>query len=238
MRLLRPSLSLAPALLLFAALATHRGSAQDIFVTPVANAPFSAVVNIQNSHLQPDGSVLALKSMRQIARDVHGRIHNESRALTPASDASTAPLIRIHLYDPQTRISTYLNPRKKTFWTETVNHPPSTVPPTIRYAAPGDGVPQNDFAKQEDLGVREMDGLSVRGVRETQTIPADDTGKEIVITDEFWYSEDLRINLMIRHSDPRTGSVTMTVSQVSRTEPDPALFQIPDDYQTAKAARN
>jgi len=69
----------------------------------------------------------------------------------------------------------------------------------------------------------------VYGVRESQTIPAEKsgTGKEVVTSDEYWYSADLRINMLIKHSDPRTGAVTMTVTQVKRSEPDPALLEIP-----------
>ena len=66
-----------------------------------------------------------------------------------------------------------------------------------------------------------------------QTIPAQDNGKQIVVTDEYWYSDDLRINLMIKHNDPRTGSATLTVTQVGRTEPDAALFEIPSNYKRA-----
>ncbi len=45
-----------------------------------------------------------------------------------------------------------------------------------------------------------MEGLLVHGVREVQTIPADNsgTGKEMLISDEYWYSDDLRINLVIK----------------------------------------
>jgi hypothetical protein len=145
----------------------------------------------------------------------------------------------VHLYDPQTRTSTYLDPQKKTFWTEMTNHPPSTEPPTLRFASPPGGGPQNEFAKEEDLGIREMEGVSAHGVRQTQTIPAESsgTGADIVITDEYWYSADLRINLMIKHSDPRTGSVTMTVTQIARTEPDPAMFEIPEGYKLPGARR-
>ncbi|MGB6385957.1 MAG: hypothetical protein WBD25_04880 [Terriglobales bacterium] len=215
-------------------------SAQDIFVTPIPNAPFSGVVNVERSRVQDDGSIINFKTIRDISRDGRGRIHNEARVLVPVSDNKTPRVVRIHLYDPQTRISTILNPAERTFWTETVNHPPSTAPPALRYASPtGDGLPQNEFTKEEDLGIQEMEGLAVRGVRESQVIPDENsgTGKEIVITDEYWYSDDLRINLMIRHSDPRRGTVTMTVAQVVRTEPDPSLFQIPDGYKPAPARR-
>jgi hypothetical protein len=93
--------------------------------------------------------------------------------------------------------------------------------------------PKSEFTKEEDLGIKDMESLPVHGVRESQTIPAESsgTGKEIIVTDEYWYSEDLRINLMIKHSDPRTGTVTRTVTQITRTEPDPAFFEIPEGYK-------
>lgn len=94
-------------------------------------------------------------------------------------------------------------------------------------------LPASEFTKQEDLGMSEMEGVSVHGVRQTQTIPAktSGTGKDVVVTDEYWYSEELRINMQIKHNDPRMGSVTMTVMGVSREEPSPALFQIPQEYK-------
>jgi len=42
--------------------------AQDIFVTPIANAPFTAVVQVERSSVRPDGSLQAAKTLRQIAR--------------------------------------------------------------------------------------------------------------------------------------------------------------------------
>jgi hypothetical protein len=220
--------------LLFFAAGALRASAQvDVFVTPIPNAPFSGVVRVERSFVQPDGSVANLKSMRDISRDSRGRIHNEARAMVPVSSTETPRVTRIHLYDPQTRISTTLDSKERTFRTMTLNHPPATVPPSVRYGSPSDnGLPQNEFTKEEDLGVNEMQGLPVHGVREFQTIPGEN--KEIVITDEYWYSQDLRINMMIKHDDPREGKVTLTVTQVTRTEPDPALFEIPEGFKPAR----
>jgi hypothetical protein len=220
--------------LLAVAIATPAAAAQDIFVTPIPNVPFSGVVNVERSYVRPDGSIVIFKTIREIDRDSRGRIHNESRVFVPVSDTNTPPVVRIHLYDPQTRISTILNPRERTFWTQTVNNPPPTVPPAPRYAsAIQQGLPQNEFTREEDLGVHEFEGLLAHGFRETQTLPG--TGEETVITDEYWYSDELRINLMIKHSDPRTGTVTLTVTQVARIEPAPSLFEIPDGYKPATA---
>jgi hypothetical protein len=212
----------------------------DIFVTPIPNAPFSGIVQVQRSVVQPDGSVQDFKTTREIGRDSQGRIYNELRTLVPLSFVGTPQLLGVHLYDPQTRTSTRLDPNAHIFWTGTVNRPPETVPPALLYASPtGTNLPQHQFVKQEDLGVHEIDGVSAHGVRVSQSIPAESsgTGKEILTTDEYWYSEDLRINLILRHSDPRTGSVTMSVTKIQRTDPDPSRFQIPEGYKPAPFAR-
>ncbi len=198
----------------------------DIFVTPVPNAPFSALVEVERTIVQQNGAVTHLKTLRNIGRDGHGRIYTESRLLLPVASTASPRLLGMHLYDPQTRVSTMLDAQQKTFWTATVNRPPATQPP-------GSNLPPSEFTKQEDLGIRQIDGLAAHGMRETQAIPADDSGKEIVTTDESWYSEDLRINLVIKHDDPRHGSVAMTVTNMKIGEPDPALFRVPDGYVPA-----
>lgn len=206
----------------------------DIFVTPVPHAPFHGVVKVERTIVQPDGSVLQLKTRREIGRDSRGRIRNESRSMVPFSSNQEPQIVRIHLFDPETRTSIMLDPQARTFSSMTVNHPPATVPPRLIYASPtGSALPPNEFTKEEDLGIREMEGGSVHGVREIQTIPAASSGagKDIVVTDEYWYSDDLRINMEIVHNDPRTRSVTMMVTQVTRTEPDAALFEIPEGYK-------
>lgn len=199
-------------------------------MTPVANAPFSVVVYVERSDLRPDGTVLQLKSTQEVARDTQGRIHNEFRTLVPASSNGTPQLVNIHLYDPQTRVSTEVNVRSRTFWTVTMNHPPSTEPPSIRFAAPDGNAPPNDFTQQEDLGVHEIEGVPAHGIREVQKVTDPNDGKEVVITDEYWYSQDLRINLLVKHNDPRHGTTTLTVAHIVRTEPDPALFEVPEGY--------
>ena len=222
-------------ILLAAAIVAPAAAAQDIFVTPIPNVPFSGVVEVERSNVLHDGSIASYHTVREIDRDNRGRIHNEMRALVPADDPQTPPVIRVHLYDPQTRVSTMIVPDKRIFWTDTVNNPPSTVPPSPRYgSAIQQGLPQNDFTREEDLGVREFGGLASHGFRETQTIPSEDgSGKRTVVVDEYWYSDELRINLMVKHSDPRTGTVTLTVAHVVRAEPDPSAFAIPEGYKLA-----
>jgi len=226
---------LLTALFLFPALPV---SAQDIFVTPIPGVPFSAVVTVERSRIQPDGSVVALTTVRNIGRDSLGRIHNETRMLLPKASTQDRQLIRVHLYDPQTRISTIIDPQEHTYARRIVNHPPSVLPPAVLSATPsGTSLPANEFTKQEDLGIRDIEGLPAHGIRETQLIPAGASGKQVAVTDEYWYSDDLRLNLMIEHRDPRREMVVMKVSQITRNEPNPALFSIPEGYERARSQK-
>lgn len=214
-------------------LTTASALAQDVFVTPIPNVPFSGSIDVERSFVQRDGSIVNFKTIRGIGRDNEGRIYNETRELMPVSKTAAPRTLSIHLYDPQTRVSTMLYPQNKTFRSFTVNRPPATEPPALLDASStGNSLPPSQFTKEEDLGTREMEGVPVHGVRETQTVPAGNSGngQEIVVTDEYWYSDDLRINMVIKHRDPRAGSVTMTVSHIVRSEPDPSSFTIPDGY--------
>jgi TonB family protein len=205
-----------------------------IFLTPVPNAPFTGVIVVERTTVPGNsGPVLNLKSVRDVARDSQGRVYNVFRGLIPASQSGAPPVIRIHFYDPQTRSYTYLYPQQKTYTTGTVNHPPAAEPADMIASPAGNSAPLNQFTKQEDLGTQSRNGVSAHGVREIQTIPASssNTGNELVLTDEYWYSEELHMNVVVKHDDPRTGSVTMTLTQVTRTDPDPSLFRIPDDYK-------
>ena len=211
-------------------------STSGIFITPVPDAPFTGVIKVDRTIVRPDGKVESLRTIRDTARDSRGRIYNVFRALVPADFAGTPPTIRVHFYDPQTRNYTYLYPNQHTYTTGTVNHPPAAEPADLIASPAGNSVPLNQFTKQEDLGTRSIEGITAHGVRETQTIPNGSTGSDVVLTDEYWYSDELHMNVMVKHSDPRTGSVTMTLTQATRTDPDPSLFQIPEGYKPAGSA--
>jgi hypothetical protein len=87
-------------------------------------------------------------------------------------------------------------------------------------------------AKTEKLEARSFDGVQAEGTRTTITIPAGEIGNEqpIQIVDEHWYSPDLQVVVMTRHSDPRYGETTYRLTNISRAEPAATLFQVPSDY--------
>ena len=86
--------------------------------------------------------------------------------------------------------------------------------------------------KTEKLEARNFDGVQAEGTRITTTIPAGDIGNDqpIQIVNERWYSPELQVIVMTRHSDPRFGETTYRLTNIQRAEPSPALFQVPPDY--------
>jgi hypothetical protein len=87
--------------------------------------------------------------------------------------------------------------------------------------------------KKEDLGTQTIEGVAANGTRTTFTIPAGQIGNEgpIDIVDERWFSKDLQVTVMTRHSDPRSGETLYRLTNINRTEPDHSLFEVPSDYQ-------
>jgi hypothetical protein len=231
---MRRLISLPVLLFVIAAVSSTQAQNPDIFVTPIPANPFTGTVNVQRSFVQKDGQIVKSKTAREIGRDSRGRIFNEMRTLVPAASNQSPEVVGVHIYDPETRVNIMVNDRQHTFRKGTSNRPPETVPPSFLSASSGlNTLPQNQFTKEEDLGNKVIEGLTVHGVRQSQTIPAENGGKSVVITDEYWYSEDLRINLVLKHNDPRTGGVAMTVTGIKRSEPDPARFEIPAGYNPA-----
>lgn len=90
----------------------------------------------------------------------------------------------------------------------------------------------NTNEKKEDLGRQIIEGVEAEGTRTTVTIPAGDIGNErpIEIVSERWYSPELQLMVMTRHSDPRTGETTYRLTNINRTEPARSLFEVPPDY--------
>jgi len=87
-------------------------------------------------------------------------------------------------------------------------------------------------AKRESLGQKIIDGVQAEGTRTTTVIPAGAIGnqQEITVVSEQWFSPDLEILLMTKHSDPRTGETSYTLSGIVRAEPAAGTFDVPGDY--------
>jgi hypothetical protein len=87
--------------------------------------------------------------------------------------------------------------------------------------------------KTEDLGKRTIEGVECTGTRSTTTIAAGQVGneREIVMITETWRSDELGLDLLRIHSDPRFGVTTYRVTRLERTEQPRSLFEPPANYK-------
>lgn len=85
---------------------------------------------------------------------------------------------------------------------------------------------------KEQLGKQMIEGVEAEGTRTTVTIPAGEIGNErpIEIVSERWYSPELQLVVMTRHSDPRSGETTYKLTNINRTEPAKSLFEVPPGF--------
>ncbi len=194
-----------------------------IVVPPISGEPFFATALIENQQILPDGSLRTVRNVNLIGRDSRGRTHGEMRPWVPESFQGMPPLNEVHIFDPQTRLKTIYEPATH-IARLMPSEPPKTVsPPTS----------SNPLVKIEDLGSTTIENIDVKGTRRTLTIPAEanGTGAALTVVDEYWYSEDLHLNLLLRHNDPRTGLETIALSDIKREEPAPEFFEVPEGYK-------
>ncbi len=92
---------------------------------------------------------------------------------------------------------------------------------------------------QEDLGTRNIEGVTARGTRLTMTIPAGEVGNEraIQVVTESWYSGEIKATVLVKHSDPRVGETTTSLGNLRLGEPSKTLFEPPADYRVEEYAK-
>ena len=112
-----------------------------------------------------------------------------------------------------------------------------TEPASVPHAAFSGASPTaagQSSAKTEELGSKSIQGLTVTGVRTTRVnswVVGGDV-KTFKATTETWTSPELGIIVQSENTDSMgTRSVTKLVN-LTRTEPDAALFQVPSGYTT------
>jgi hypothetical protein len=90
----------------------------------------------------------------------------------------------------------------------------------------------NGETRQESLGTQTIEGVEAEGSRIVYTIQAGAIGNDRIIEVVFerWYSPELHLVIMAKHTDPRSGETVYRLTNINRSNPDPSLFEIPDGY--------
>jgi hypothetical protein len=234
--------------------AATMGQAGEAVVTPlnrgnaVIGEPYSAHTETETTQTLSDGTTITRKlNARNSFRDSQGRTRTELYGSPMSGPGDTDQVLSILIYDPTTGEGYALNVRDHT--AREMGRPRAIIsgtgdlpaaitsvnPGAIPRLAPGaDGSPGRVRPKSttEDLGTQEMEGLTVKGWRTTFEYPTGSMGNDrpFRVVTERWVSNDLRIIVMSKRADPRTGESITQLTNLDRSEPDASLFQVPEDY--------
>lgn len=205
---------------------------ESIYIPPLLNAPFTAVVHTEWSRPIPGGGSYTLVNQRRVARDTRGRIYEERWLLAPKDTDIKSQMNVIQIADPiaHTLYNCFIFQRRCLL--ETYSESAAAIyAPAIGTTGP---LPKtNGFSTHEDLGIRDVEGVETHGTRDTVTLNPGVFGNDrpLVSTREFWHAAKLGINLRSILDDPRTGKQTFTVTDVSSSEPDIKIYDIPEGFE-------
>ncbi len=218
----------------------------------ITGAPYSGVEVRDTQQVLPNGNVITNHSQSNVARDSSGRTRVETTlpAHGPAGSGAT-PTTIVNIHDPVAGVMRTLNPQNKTSREVSIHPGPgrgANGNPAGRPQGRAAGnstsaatrTPRTDpNTVTENLGMQTVNGVQATGTRVTRTIPAGQIGnaQPIQIVHETWLSADLKVPVMVKISDPRSGTTVTQLTNVTRAEPDPALFQTPSDYTVTKGGR-
>jgi len=203
----------------------------------IKGAPFSGDLVTESTQTLADGNRIRQSSTAHLVRDSEGRTRREvSLAGLGALAAGGNAQQVIFINDPVAGANYGLDPLHKTAnkspWAETASGARS---PAAAREARRERLGETGYrtAKIEALGGATLEGLQTQGTRTTVTIAAGAIGNAapIQVVTERWYSPDLRMPVLIRRSDPRSGETVTRLINVSRSEPSPSLFQVPPDFK-------
>lgn len=207
---------------------------QSIYIPPLLDAPFTAVVHTEWAKPIPGGGSFTLVNQRRVARDSRGRIYEERWLLVPKNGQVKSQMNVVQIADPKTHklYNCFTLQQPHRCYLQTFTEPATAVyKPAIATTGP---LPNNTgFTTHEDLGIRTIEGIDTQGTRDTTTLNVGVFGNDrpIISTREFWHASQLGINLLSQLDDPRTGNQTFTLTDISFSEPDIQLFELPDGFE-------
>ncbi|HWC16169.1 MAG TPA: hypothetical protein VG498_04115 [Terriglobales bacterium] len=204
----------------------------------VKGAPYTATAVTEATQVLADGNRIVNKTSAFLARDSEGRTRREETM----SNAGPLPLDgakMIFINDPTTGSEYILNQFEKT--ADVMKHEGKVISLEQKHVftakSGNSGTPpfpkEIGETKSQSLGTEVVEGLNCDHLLTTQTIPAGAIGNErpLVITSETWAAPDLHLLVMRKHNDPRFGETVYKLTNITRGEPDPTLFQIPSNFK-------
>lgn len=217
---------------------------------PVIGQPYSAERIHENVQTLADGTHINQHStFEKVFRDSSGRERLERDVMAmPMNNDPGVPVVEItdpisayrYVLDDTNKVAHRIQLQTRKVPSAAVRSetgPPGVLGgiigalPTAAPPGPRDG--ERPAFAHEDLGTQTIEGVLSHGRKTTMTYPIGFQGNDrpIVVTSELWMAEDLKVMVLSKHNDPRSGESTTQLTNISRTEPDPALFQPPAEYK-------
>lgn len=201
----------------------------------VTGAPFSAVATSEFTQTLTDGTQvtghITRTTQMKIYRDSQGRVRRDVTISTPSGQTRTFTVIN----DPTTSPATQylLQPDKMIAYVHKMRGAPENAGP----GGPGKGAhgPWKGNAganvATKSLGTQMMpatSGVNAEGTQFTRTIQIGNN--QVTVTSERWVSSGLQIVMMAKHSDPRFGTSSYTITSLQQQDQPASLFTVPAGY--------
>jgi hypothetical protein len=211
------------------------GLPRDLMAAPVMGEPFSAMWTNEIVRTLADGTKVTNHGHHFVARDSAGRERLELR-LAPANNGK-----------PERKLVFVMDPVAHTLttWGEGTNGPKVAMVTKMKEPK---GVLNPAVTKENDsrpqpqvtivsLGSEMLDNIPATGERTTTVVPVGRAGNDQPITKtyEVWTSDEMKLVLLQKWTDPRTGVRTTQLADLLRSEPDAALFRPPAGYEIRSA---
>ena len=204
---------------------------ESIEIPSIAHAPFYATLDTEWERPLAGGGSYTYQNERHVARDSAGRVYEERWYLVPKNGKMQSIMNFIQVFDAGAHKSYQCSVAGKVCAIRAYDAPANVVFSTdtdARGALP-DGW---GFVTHEDLGKQTLAGVDTTGVRETTINPwMIGNDRPMSIVREYWHAAALNINLLSTLTDPRLGTQSFTITEISTSEPDARLFLPPAGYK-------
>lgn len=204
----------------------------------VTGAPYSAQSSRSFTQTLADGTHIQRTSAASMSRDSQGRTRSEETMANMGrlGASSGTPRTTVFIHDPVASMSYVLDSNSHTARQTKIaqgQHPHGERPETAGAGPHGRG---GANVTTEDLGTQVIQGVSATGKRMTRTmaVGAEGNDRSIQVVTETWVSTDLHVVVMSKSSDPRFGESTYQLTNITRAEPDPAMFAVPAGYSVVQ----
>lgn len=188
----------------------------------VTGAPYSATGVTTRTQTLTNGNTINQSSCTNYYRDSSGRTRREETR-NSATCSSTPTTVFIN--DPVAGISYVINPANNTYRQFTIKTPASSTTST----PPTPPTNPNTVTTTPTPASITVSGITADGTETVTTIPAGRFGntQPITITSTRYYSPTLQIVVQSTRTDPRSGTTSFALSNISTAEPAESLFELP-----------